>query len=470
MDANTLSKAMGGTLSLARYQELLPHFNAAMIEAGAITPLRAAHFCSQVGHESGGLYYFREIHDGSNYEGRTDLGNTQSGDGRRFRGRGIIQLTGRYWATEFSKWAYSKGLVSSSIYFVDNPEQMETDKWGCKTASFYWTVARPGLNALCDADDVLGVTKAINGGTNGLADRRARLATCKALGAALLPDTTTTGGGTVGLNYYTVEPHATKLTSSYTAGRNGKTINCIYRHHMAGNLNLAQCVALWNTSGTSAHYTVNATGGIGQAVYDSNTAWATGNTEGNDRGISIEHANSTGRVNNSDTNPASWNMTDATIIGGARLAAALCLYYKLGRPVYGKNIKDHRDVRQTFCPGHLANGGMYHQKWMNEAQRFYDCLVNKSVNPDGTPKGGTETVKKEDTLSTQTELILDQLVGFKKGDNGLPTFEGWNLAETLERARQKKFINLTLVELMVLNVAGTESDLNAARTAANGGK
>lgn len=278
----------------------------------------------------------------------------------------------------------------------------------------------------------------------------------------------------MGLNYYTVEPHATKLTSSYTSGRKGKTINCIYRHHMAGNLNLAQCVALWNTSGTSAHYTVNATGGIGQAVYDSNTAWATGNTEGNDRGISIEHANSTGRVNNSDTNTASWNMTNATIIGGARLAAALCLYYKLGRPVYGKNIKDHRDVRQTFCPGHLANGGMYHQKWMNEAQRFYDCLVNKSVNPDGTPKGGTETVKKEDTLSAltakQTELTLDQLVGFKKGDNGLPTFEGWNLAETLERARQKKFANLTLVELMVLNVAGTEADLNAARTAANGGK
>lgn len=409
MDANTLSKAMGGALSLARYQELLPYFNAAMIEAGATTPLRAAHFCSQVGHESGGLYYFREIHDGSNYEGRTDLGNTQPGDGRRFRGRGIIQLTGRYWATEFSEWAYSKGLVNSSTYFVDNPEQMETDKWGCKTASFYWTVARPGLNALCDADDVVGVTKAINGGTNGLADRRLRLATCKALGAALLPSgTSTTGGETVGLDYYNVEPHATKLTSSYTEGRNGKTINCIYRHHMAGNGNLASCVALWNTSQTSAHYTVNATGGIGQAVYDSNTAWATGNTEGNERGISIEHANSTGRVNGSDTNPASWNMTDATIIGGARLAAALCRYYKLGRPVYGVNIKDHKDVRQTFCPGHLANGGMYHQKWMDEAQRFYDCLINKTVNPDGTAKSGT-TTSEEDGMTDEDRKMLQDI-------------------------------------------------------------
>lgn len=470
MDAQTLSTTMGGALSLARYEELLPAFNAAMVAAGVTTPLRAAHWCSQLGHESGGLRWMEEIASGAAYEGRSDLGNTVAGDGVRFKGRGPIQVTGRYNYTAVSKWAHGKGFVPTATYFVDNPAQLASDKYGFIGPVWYWTVARPGLNALCDADDVVSVTKAINGGFNGLADRKARLATCKALGAALLPDTTTTGGGTVGLNYYTVEPHATKLTSSYTAGRNGKTINCIYRHHMAGNLNLAQCVALWNTSGTSAHYTVNATGGIGQAVYDSNTAWATGNTEGNDRGISIEHANSTGRVNNSDTNPASWNMTDATIIGGARLAAALCLYYKLGRPVYGKNIKDHRDVRQTFCPGHLANGGMYHQKWMNEAQRFYDCLVNKSVNPDGTPKGGTETVKKEDTLSTQTELILDQLVGFKKGDNGLPTFEGWNLAETLERARQKKFINLTLVELMVLNVAGTESDLNAARTAANGGK
>jgi predicted chitinase len=406
MDAKTLYAAMGGSLSLARYEALLPAFNAAMVAAGITTPLRAAHWCSQLGHESGGLRWMEEIASGSAYEGRTDLGNTQSGDGVRFKGRGPIQVTGRYNYTAVSKWAHSKGLVPTATFFVDNPAQLASDQYGFIGPVWYWTVARPGLNALCDADDVVGVTKAINGGTNGLADRNARLATCKALGAALLPSgTSTTGGGTVGLDYYNVEPHATLLTSSYTAGRNGKTINCIYRHHMAGNLNLSQCVALWNTSGTSAHYTVNATGGIGQAVYDSNTAWATGNTEGNQRGISIEHANSTGRVNGSDTNSASWNMTDATIIGGARLAAALCLYYKLGRPVYGKNIKDHKDVRQTFCPGHLANGGMYHQKWMNEAQSFYDKLVAKSVNPDGSPKaagGGSQSGATNTGASTGT--------------------------------------------------------------------
>ena len=118
------------------------------------------------------------------------------------------------------------------------------------------------------------------------------------------------------------------------------------------------------------------------------------------------------------------------------------MYYKLGRPVYGKNIKDHRDVRQTFCPGHLANGGQYHQKWMAEAQSFYDKLVSKSVNPDGTPKaagggsqsGATNTGKntkptKGDALSAQAEkrieLILDQLAGPEKDRSGNYKFTGW---------------------------------------------
>ena len=263
------------------------------------------------------------------------------------------------------------------------------------------------------------------------------------MGASILPSGASTGiGGTVGFNYYKVEPHATQLTSSFTPGRAGKTINCIYRHHMAGNMNLAQCVNLWNSSGTSAHYTINATGGVGQAVYDRNTAWATGNTDGNQRGISIEHANTTRRVGGRDDDPRSWQISDATIIAGARWAAALCLYYKLGRPVYGKNIKDHRDVRQTFCPGHLANGGQYHKKWMAEAQSFYDKLVAKSVNPDGSPKAagggsqsgatntGTNTgTTKGDALSAQAEkrieLILDQLAGPEKDKAGNYKFTGW---------------------------------------------
>ena len=304
MDLVTLKKITGNRVGVP-YEAYLPHLNQALRDANCTTVLRVAHFMGQILHESGSLAYLREIHDGSNYEGRKDLNNIYPGDGKRFRGRGVIQLTGRHWATEFSKWAYSKGMVNSPTYFVDNPEKMEQPEWAFRTASFYWTVARPGMNALCDKDDLVAVTKAVNGGTRGLEDRRQYYLKARGHGSAILPPATTTRGGTVGLNYYKVEPHATLLTRSYTAGRNGKTINCIYRHHMAGNLNLQQCVNMWNTSGTSAHYTVNSTGGIGQAVYDRNTAWATGNTEGNQRGISIEHANITRQVGGSDSNKGS---------------------------------------------------------------------------------------------------------------------------------------------------------------------
>ncbi|WP_312982420.1 N-acetylmuramoyl-L-alanine amidase [Corynebacterium sp.] len=401
-------------------------FNNAMTQAGATTFLRAAHFIAQMGHESGGLRWLEEIHDGSNYEGRNDLGNTVAGDGRRFKGRGIVQVTGRYNYGRFSQWAHGKGLVNSPTFFVDNPAQVASPRWSFLVAAWYWSAERPSLNAQADADSLDAVTRSINGGTNGLADRRQRLARAKTLGDAILP----TKGGTVGFNYYTVEPHATQLTSSYNTGRGGKKIEYVTRHHMAANWNLARCVALWNTSQTSAHYTINGTGGVGQAVYDSNTAWSNGYPATNQVSISIEHANSA-------LAPA-WTISDATIIAGARWAAALCLYYKLGRPVFGKNIRDHKEFNSTSCPMHLANGGKYHQKWMNEAQSFYDKLVAKSVNPDGTPKaagggsqsGATNTeTPKGDALSAQAEkrieLILDQLAGPEKDAAGNYKFTGW---------------------------------------------
>ena len=431
MDAATLSKAMGGNLPLSRYQALLPEMNRAMRAAGVTTQLRAAHWLSQLGHECLGLSALTEFASGEAYNGRAVLGNTQPGDGPRFRGRGAIMVTGRGHYTNLSKWAHGKGLVPTATYFVDNPEMLASDRYYCIGAEWYWTVARPQMNSLCDKDDFLGVTKAINGGTRGLEDRRSRLARCKSLGASILPSRASTGtGGTVGFNYYTVEPHATQLTRSFTAGRGGRKIVGVVRHHMAANWNLARCVELWNSSGTSAHYTCNGTGGIGQAVWDRNTAWANGNQKANQELISIEHANS--------SLAPGWSISDATIRAGARWAAALCLYYKLGRPVFGKNIFDHKQFNATACPMHLANGGKYHTAWMREAQSFYDKLVAKSVNPDGSPKaagGGSQSgakntgISKGDTLSAQAEkrieLILDQLAGPEKDKAGNYKFTGW---------------------------------------------
>ena len=173
MDAVTLAKAMGNVpgVDYAAYTE---PFNNAMEQAGATTFLRAAHFIAQMGHESGGLRWLEEIHDGSNYEGRKDLGNTAPGDGRRFKGRGIVQLTGRYNYGRFGKWAHGNGLVNSPTFFVDNPAQVASPRWAFLVAAWYWSAERPNLNAQADADNLDAVTRSINGGTNGLADRRQR--------------------------------------------------------------------------------------------------------------------------------------------------------------------------------------------------------------------------------------------------------------------------------------------------------
>lgn len=190
MDADTLARAMGGKVSRERYAALLPAFTAAMREAGCTTALRAAMWCAQLGHESNGLLWMEELASGADYEGRSDLGNTQPGDGRRFKGRGPIQVTGRHNYTELSRWAHGRGLVPSPAFFVDNPDELASDRYGFVGAVWYWTAARPQLNAFADASDVVAATRAINGGTNGLPDRLLRYQRCLDLGAALLP----TGG------------------------------------------------------------------------------------------------------------------------------------------------------------------------------------------------------------------------------------------------------------------------------------
>lgn len=134
------------------------------------TPLRMAHFVAQIAHESGSFLYVEEIADGSAYEGRGDLGNTAPGDGKRFKGRGLIQLTGR---ANYARYGNDCGLDC-----VDNPEQVASDPFAAvDVACWYWNERE--INRLADADDVKVVTRAINGGYNGLDDRMEYLARAK---------------------------------------------------------------------------------------------------------------------------------------------------------------------------------------------------------------------------------------------------------------------------------------------------
>ena len=137
--------------------------NAAMTEFEINSAVREAAFLSQVAHESGQFRYVRELASGAAYEGRADLGNTQPGDGVRFKGRGLIQITGRA--------NYIAAMLALDIDCVNHPELLETPINACRSAAWFWKLH--GLNELADSGDFERITRRINGGTNGEADRLA---------------------------------------------------------------------------------------------------------------------------------------------------------------------------------------------------------------------------------------------------------------------------------------------------------
>jgi putative chitinase len=139
------------------------------------TPLRIAHFLAQVAHESDGFCTTEEYADGRAYEGRRDLGNVEPGDGPRYKGRGLIQLTGRM--------NYAVTGASLSLPLVAQPLLVNDAIPSLLVACNFWAARR--INARCDADDLIGVTRLVNGGLNGLDSRRAYLACAKRLLAPL---------------------------------------------------------------------------------------------------------------------------------------------------------------------------------------------------------------------------------------------------------------------------------------------
>lgn len=179
MDVATLQRAMPG-LSTAKAREYAPLLNRAMREFNITTPQRAHAFLAQLGHESVSLRYFEEIADGSAYEGRIDLGNTRPGDGKRFKGRGPIQLTGR------NNYRTYGNLLG--IDLEGNPHRAAEPKIGFMVAALFWS--RMGGNGLADRDNFREITRRINGGYNGYADRVNRWARIKTLGSRVLPGMT----------------------------------------------------------------------------------------------------------------------------------------------------------------------------------------------------------------------------------------------------------------------------------------
>ena len=188
MDAQTFAAVMGNSLPAARYQALLPAFNACLVQASCTTVNRVAMLVAQVGHESLGLKYMHEIWGPTaaqrTYQGR--MGNTQPGDGKKYMGHGPLQITGKDNHAAVSRWAFAHGYVPTATYFVDNPDELAGDRYGFLGVVWYWTVARR-MNDYADRGDCYGATKAVNGGTNGLADRTARWRRALTFGTRLLP-------------------------------------------------------------------------------------------------------------------------------------------------------------------------------------------------------------------------------------------------------------------------------------------
>jgi putative chitinase len=149
----------------------LQPLNDTMREFSISVPERAAAFLAQIAHESAQLRYVLELASGEAYEGRKDLGNTETGDGARYRGRGLIQITGRA--------NYKKCGDALGVNLIDDPEQLEEPELATRSAGWFWDSHH--LNNLADRGDFKGITKSINGGLTGYTDRlgywqRAKLA------------------------------------------------------------------------------------------------------------------------------------------------------------------------------------------------------------------------------------------------------------------------------------------------------
>lgn len=141
----------------------ISELNSCLTKFKIITPSRMRHFLSQISHESGGGRWKEELADGEEYEGRRDLGNTQLGDGPKYKGAGYIQLTGRANYQSFANYIKDPRVMDGADYVAN--------KYPFTSAGYWWM--ENNMNALCDTNPSIDqVTLRVNGGYNGLDSRK----------------------------------------------------------------------------------------------------------------------------------------------------------------------------------------------------------------------------------------------------------------------------------------------------------
>ena len=166
MDLITLQKIVNNKFV---NQDLVDGINQTFEKYQINTKLRQCHFLAQILHESGLFKYTLELASGQAYEGRVSLGNLQKGDGVKFKGRGYIQITGRF--------NYDKLSKEFNIDFISDPKLLENNPYAMLSAGWYWNLHN--LNEFADKDDIITITRKINGGLNGFDDRKKWLEKCK---------------------------------------------------------------------------------------------------------------------------------------------------------------------------------------------------------------------------------------------------------------------------------------------------
>ena len=166
-----LLKKLSPTANLKIITDLSLILDEQFAKYGINTRLRICHFLAQAAHESAGFRTLEEYASGQAYEGRKDLGNNVTGDGRKYKGRGIFQITGR---ANYRTYGQKIG-----VDLENQPELAAVAINSVKTACEYWNSKK--LSDFADKDDVLTITKRINGGTNGLDDRKKYLLKAKSI-------------------------------------------------------------------------------------------------------------------------------------------------------------------------------------------------------------------------------------------------------------------------------------------------